>query len=74
MKEEEEAIQHFIIFCLESYKIHESINGAEALHRFEQYDLFGYLTEGYEVLHTQGQAYILADIEDYIKHHQPQQP
>jgi hypothetical protein len=69
MKTHEEAIQQFIIFCLESYKIDKHITGAEALHDFEQYDVFSYLTDGYEVLHTQGQAYIVADIKDFIEHH-----
>lgn len=66
----ENMLQQFIIFCLESYKTSKGINGAQAWKDFEQYDVITYLTEGFEVLHTQGQEYIIADINDYIHHKQ----
>lgn len=66
----EDAIQQFIIFCLESYKTSHGISGAQAWKDFEQYDIVSYLAEGFEVLHTQGQDYIIADINDYICHKQ----
>ncbi|WP_293714670.1 DUF3791 domain-containing protein [uncultured Parabacteroides sp.] len=66
----EDAIQQFIVFCLESYKTSKGISGAEAWKDFEQFDIIPYLTEGFEVLHTQGQDYIIADINDYIHHKQ----
>lgn len=62
----QQAIERFIIFCIESYKAVKQIDGNEALKEFEEYDVFTYLTEGYEVLHTQGKQYIVADIEEYI--------
>ncbi len=64
----ETAVQQFIIFCLESYKTSKGISGAEAWKDFEQFDVIPYLTEGYKILHTQGQEYIIADISDYIYH------
>lgn len=62
----QQAIEKFIIFCLESYKAAKQIDGSEALKDFEEYDVFTFLTEGYDVLHTQGRQYIVADIEQYI--------
>jgi hypothetical protein len=59
-------INQFIIFCLESYKSALNLNGAQALKDFEDYDVFSYLTTGFEVLHTQGREWIVADIQDYI--------
>ena len=41
----------------------------QALSLFRQTGVFQYLTEGYEVLHTQGRNYIVADIDDFIKNH-----
>jgi hypothetical protein len=61
-------IQQFIVFCLESYKTTAGLTGKEALLDFEKYDVFSYLTEGFEVLHTQGREYLVADIQDYIQH------
>jgi hypothetical protein len=58
--------QQFIVFCLEIYKAATGLTGKEALDDFEKYDVFSYLTEGFEVLHTQGQAYLVADIQNYI--------
>ncbi|MDR1004530.1 MAG: DUF3791 domain-containing protein [Prevotellaceae bacterium] len=72
MKTQEHTIQQFVIFCLESYKADRTISGAKALSDFEECDVFSYLSEGYEVLHTQGQAYIVADIKDYIQHRKQQ--
>jgi hypothetical protein len=66
---QEQAIQQFTIFCLESYKADLTITGKTALRQFEESNVFSYLSEGYEVLHTQGQAYIVADIKEYIQHH-----
>lgn len=59
-------INKFIIFCLESYKNFRQISGLQALSDFNKYDLFSYLTNGFEVLHTQSKDYITADIQDFI--------
>jgi hypothetical protein len=61
-----QAIEKFTIFCLESYKTARNINGSQALKDFEEYDVFAYLVQGYDVLHTQGKQFITADIEQYI--------
>ncbi len=66
----DDAIEQFIIFCLESYKTKNRLTGVQAYNDFERYGVFSYLKQGFEVLHTQGQDYIVADIEDYIKHKQ----
>jgi hypothetical protein len=66
------AIEKFIIFCLESYKTARQIDGNQALKDFEAYDVFTYLTQGYDVLHTQGKAFIVADIEEFIDNRKEQ--
>ncbi|MDR2843909.1 MAG: DUF3791 domain-containing protein [Candidatus Symbiothrix sp.] len=63
-------VHHFIIFCLESYKSAMNISGHQALDDFEKQDVFSYLTDGYEVLHTQGRGYLIEAIKDYIAHRQ----
>lgn len=60
-------INDFIIFCLESYKSNYNIRGNYAYNIFKKYDLFNYLQECYDVLHTQGQEYIINDIDIYLK-------
>lgn len=57
----------FTIFCMESYIIHKSLTGREVLELFQQYGVFEYLREFYDVLHTTGYQYINQDIDLYLK-------
>ena len=56
----------FIVFCLESYKRHKHLTGKEVVDLFQQYDVFGYLTEFFDVLHTAGDSYINHDIDAFL--------
>ncbi len=68
MKEDiEYKINEFIIFCLESYKERQGLSGKETYSIFEKYNVFDYLVEGYAVLHTQGEEWIINDIDEYLK-------
>ena len=61
-------IQHFQLFCLESYRSSLGITGNMALTEFKRANVFDYLASGYEVLHTQGKNYLIADIKEFIDH------
>jgi hypothetical protein len=61
------AILLFQVFCLEKYKNHVNIPADEALQIFIRYDVFEYLQKVFETLHTQGENYIVTEIETYIK-------
>ena len=67
--ENDSKIYKFIIFCLEHYRRLKKVTAMQALALFREVGAFQYLTEGYEVLHTQGKDYILADIDDFIRNH-----
>jgi hypothetical protein len=67
--ENDSKIYKFIIFCLEHYRNFRKITAMQALSLFCQTGAFQYLVEGYEVLHTQGKEYIIADIQDFIDNH-----
>jgi hypothetical protein len=41
----------------------------EALCSFQRTGVFQYLTDGYDVLHTQGKDYIVRDIDEFILNH-----
>ncbi len=60
-------IQNFLLFSLEGYKEEEKISGAEALRDFEEYDVFNFLENGFDVLHTQSKKYIVDEIIVYIE-------
>lgn len=59
-------IQQFQLFCLESYRTQFGVSGITALDDFKKFKVFDYLAAGYDVLHTQGKKYILADINDFL--------
>ena len=58
---------NFIIFCMESYKVHQKLTGKEVLKLFTENDVFDYIREFYDVLHTTGESYINNDIDSYLK-------
>ena len=57
----------FVIFCIESYKVHKSLTGKQTVALFRQYGVFDYLREFYDILHTTGYQYISNDIYIYLK-------
>ncbi len=57
----------FYAFCLEKYKIFFNLSAEETLFIFHKYGVFDYLREGFEVLHTQGEGYIVNEIDLFIK-------
>ena len=51
------------------YIVHEYSIALESYALFRKYGVDSYLIEGFEVLHTQGEDFILEDIEIYIQNH-----
>jgi hypothetical protein len=60
-------IQSFHLFCLESYRSAKQISGKKALNDFKRANVFSFLSEYYDLLHTQSQNYIVSEINRYIK-------
>jgi len=63
------SIQSFQLYCLESYRTTKGISAINALHDFKKNNVFTFLEEAYQVLHTQSQHYILSEINRYIQQH-----
>ena len=57
----------FTVFCMESYKVYKSLSGKQVFDLFSQYDVFDYIREFYDVLHTTSYQYINRDIDIYLK-------
>lgn len=57
----------FAVFCLENYKLYRNMSGREAVKLFNDYGVFDYINEFYDVLHTTGHGYINKDIDIYLK-------
>ena len=57
----------FFSFCLEKYKLFTNISAAESLFVFRKYRVFDYLRDAFDALHTQGENYIVTEIDEFIK-------
>ena len=62
-----EKILMFRVFCIESYCDLKDVYHEDALALFKQYDVFEFLDDTFEVLHTQDVVYIIETIARYIK-------
>ncbi len=66
MDKRKQDIAFFVSFCLEEYKMAKKISGEEALGVFSQYGLIDYLSQNFEVLHTQSPQWLLEEVEEFI--------
>lgn len=57
----------FKVFCIENYRAVKKLSAKETLLLFSDYEVFSFLDETFEVLHTQDVDYILDTISTYIK-------
>ena len=63
----EKKINDFIVFCIEIFKVRSKLSGKEVYEIFEKYGVLKYLQEGYDMLHTQGDRWIMNDINEFLK-------
>ncbi len=59
--------QEFILFCIEAYKIEKKINGTKALAEFKKHNVFDFLNDFYDILHTQSMKFIIDEIDEFVK-------
>ncbi|MDE7073867.1 MAG: DUF3791 domain-containing protein [Odoribacter sp.] len=57
----------FVIFCIESYARKHHLSGLEVFALFKEKGVLAFLRKHFEVLHTQGDAYILEEVELFLK-------
>lgn len=61
----------FMIFCAEQYKRAKQLSGRQLSDLFDKYNIWNYLYDCYEALHTTGTSYIIEDIDLYIDTRKP---
>ena len=66
MDKKELDIAYFLSFCIEQYKVKQGLSGEDTMNLFENYNVLSYLSDNFEVLHTQGRQWLMEEIEDYI--------
>lgn len=53
--------------CIEIFKEENKLTGKEVYELFEKYEVLKYLQDGYDMLHTQGDRWIMNDINEFLK-------
>jgi len=66
-KSDDRKLLLFFAFCLEKYKIVSKLSAEETLLIFRKFRVFDYLQDSFEMLHTQGESYIVNEIDLFIK-------
>ena len=67
MSKEEKDIALFVAFCIEEYGAAKGMSGEQVLDLFSKYGLVDYLSEFYDVLHTQGRQWLIEEIVENIE-------
>lgn len=67
LSKEEKDIALFVAFCIEEYGAAKGMSGEQVLDLFSKYGLVDYLSEFYDVLHTQGRQWLIEEIDEYIE-------
>lgn len=62
-------IVYFVSFCIEQYKHSEGLGGEEVMRLFDRTGLLDYLSDNYEILHTQSQQWLLEEMKEYLNNH-----
>ncbi len=67
MSKEEKDVALFVAFCIEEYGAAKGMNGEQVLDLFSKYGLVDYLSEFYDVLHTQSRQWLIEEIDEFIE-------
>ena len=57
----------FVSFCIEAYAKTKHLSGADVCALFERFGALGYLRRGYDVLHAMSEAWLVAELDGYLK-------
>lgn len=67
MSKEEKDISYFVTFCIEQFKAAKSMDGAKVASLFFENGVTKYLSDNYNVLHTQSSQWLVEEIDHYLK-------
>ena len=60
-------VAEFVSFCIEMFARAKKLSGDRVAAAFESCGAIDYLDSGYDLLHTQGERWLVADMEDFLK-------
>lgn len=60
------AMSYFLAFCIEQYKQAKGLSGEQAMRTLSQHGVLDYLSEHYDVLHTQGHRWLVEEMDELV--------
>ena len=66
MSEQEIGKSYFVAFCIEPFKMHRGISGEEASQILFTSGVADYLSDNYDVLHTQSRQWLMEEIDERL--------
>ncbi|GHV64124.1 hypothetical protein FACS1894199_01630 [Bacteroidia bacterium] len=67
MFKEIENRKKFTVFAIEEYRHRKGLDGKTAIGLLEKSGLLQYIEDFFDVLHSYGTEYLIADFDDYLK-------
>ena len=64
---ERSRVAEFVSFCIETFAKEKNLLGDRVAALFASCGAIEYLAEGYDVLHTQGGKWLIADLDEYLR-------
>ncbi|MBR4753319.1 MAG: DUF3791 domain-containing protein [Thermoguttaceae bacterium] len=64
---EQTKIIEFVAFCIEAFAKRKRISGAKACALFARSGALDYLRRGYDVLHSMGEEWLVADVDGFLR-------
>lgn len=58
---------YFLAFCIEQYKAAKGMDGANVARLFFESGVASYLSDNFEVLHTQSRQWLMEEIDDMLQ-------
>ena len=60
-------VAEFVSFCIEMFAKAKGLSGERAAALLADCGAIEYLDSGYDVLHTQGERWLVADLDEFLK-------
>ena len=69
----ERDIAYFVSWCIEEYKSVVGLGGTATMELLDKYGILQYLTDNFEVLHTQSRQWLMEEITEQLETRKNQQ-
>jgi hypothetical protein len=62
---------HFLILCIETYKILHHMSGEKVFDLFDRHGVTDFIIKFHDILHIESPRSVVAQIDEFMKHGKP---